>query len=323
VSEAVHHRLEGLEPDNLLAFLALVGLLRALDAARPDWRARVFWDDSRLPLRPVLVVPDATGDAVAEAAAGGAATLAQPHDFDRKDLKFTVEEARKEHEDAKDALREALLDALFSDAAAKEDKQDRQLWQIWPTPFCFLFGQGHQHFLERLADIPKGKLPKPLAKLKRRPDLNAPRLIAEALFAPWTRSDATDSFRWDPVEDRRYALRALDPSGDPGGAQHGANRLAAIGFPVLSGTAILRRNEMRFLNRCVTYGDGGRIALSWPVWTRPARLAGVRALLAHPELCEPEPDLAALARFGVALVFRAERLSVGKFFNVSAARRVG
>ena len=43
MSEVLAHRLDGLEPDNLLAFLALLGLLRALDAARPDWRARAYW----------------------------------------------------------------------------------------------------------------------------------------------------------------------------------------------------------------------------------------------------------------------------------------
>ena len=34
------HRLERLEPDNLLAFLALLGLLRTLQAARPQWGGR-------------------------------------------------------------------------------------------------------------------------------------------------------------------------------------------------------------------------------------------------------------------------------------------
>ena len=38
------HRLNGLEPDNLLAFLALLGLLRALETARPKWRPRARWD---------------------------------------------------------------------------------------------------------------------------------------------------------------------------------------------------------------------------------------------------------------------------------------
>jgi hypothetical protein len=48
------HRLEGLEPDNLLAFLALLGLLRALEEARPAWRPRVRWSIDEPPLRPVL-----------------------------------------------------------------------------------------------------------------------------------------------------------------------------------------------------------------------------------------------------------------------------
>jgi hypothetical protein len=66
------HRLDGLEPDNLLAFLALLGLLRALDAARPDWRARAYWQDEPRPLRPVLVLAaPQTREAVVEAAAEG------------------------------------------------------------------------------------------------------------------------------------------------------------------------------------------------------------------------------------------------------------
>src|SRR5262249_8852466 len=56
------HRLDGLEPDNLLAFLALLGLLRALEAddrGRPaddKLHPRVSWDIDRPPLRPRLVV---------------------------------------------------------------------------------------------------------------------------------------------------------------------------------------------------------------------------------------------------------------------------
>ena len=46
-------RLEGLEPDNLLAFLALLGLLRALEASRPTWQPRAAWDVDNPPLRPI------------------------------------------------------------------------------------------------------------------------------------------------------------------------------------------------------------------------------------------------------------------------------
>src|SRR5438876_12441019 len=35
--------LPGLEADNLLAFLALLGLVRAIETVRPDWCPRVSW----------------------------------------------------------------------------------------------------------------------------------------------------------------------------------------------------------------------------------------------------------------------------------------
>jgi len=56
------HRLEGLEPDNFLAFMALLGLLRALETARPDWCPRAAWDLERAPWRPILSLRvDASG----------------------------------------------------------------------------------------------------------------------------------------------------------------------------------------------------------------------------------------------------------------------
>jgi hypothetical protein len=316
MSAAMDHRLEGLEPDNLLAFMALLGALRALEAARPEWGARAFWDDQTAPLRPVLrLTVGESREGLATAAAAGVAMLARVHRFDRKDLNYTASEARDMLISADDPIAAALFDALASNAAVRDDGR------IWPTPFCFLFGQGHQHFLERLADVPNGKVPKSLQRVKAARDLNAPQFIADALFSPWTRADRTDSFRWDPVEDRRYALRAVDPSGDPLGTQHGANRLAAIGLPVFSGTAIVRRGETRFISRATAYGARGRIEFCWPIWTRPARLTGLRALLAHPALTESEPRLEELAPHSVSAIFRAERLSVGKFFNVTAGER--
>ena len=85
---AVKHRLDGLDSDNLLAFLALLGLLRALNRARPEWRARAAWDFSRQPLRPVLTLAEAvTCSAVASSASDGVSALAKAHEFGgRRDL---------------------------------------------------------------------------------------------------------------------------------------------------------------------------------------------------------------------------------------------
>lgn len=318
MSDATKHRLVGLEPDNLLAFLALLGLLRSLDAVRPDWRVRAGWDPDTRPLRPILVLAfGQTDEAIATAAAEGAAALACVHRFDRNDLNYPAQEARVLLNAAEDPRRAALLDALMSDGATRDDAS------IWPTPLCFLFGQGHQHFLSRLADVPAGRLPARLAKTRKPPDLNAPSFIGEALFAPWTRRDLTDGLRWDPAEDRRYALRADDPSGDPAGMQHGANRLAAVGLPVLPGAVVRRRGDTRFLNAATSYGPDGGIRITWPIWTVPARLPGIRALLAHPALAGESDDIRKLAPQGVAFAFRAHRISVGKFFNITPAERLG
>jgi hypothetical protein len=309
------HRLAGLEPDNLLAFLALLGLLRALDTARPAWKARAHWDLGTHPLRPVLLIREpATEIEVAAAAAEGICSLAKAFDFSgRRDIDFTQEEAR-------DLLRAAsgkcaeVLASLMSDAVVNDKGK------VAPTPYCFIFGQGHQHFLERLAAVPAKREPPPRGTGRARKSISEVDCIAEALFSPWRRPDQTDGFRWDPMEDRRYALRADDPSGDPAGMQHGANRMAAVGLPALSGAAILHRSELRFLARGTHYGAGGSIAISWPIWSTPARLSAVRALLAHPALVRDEVDPSGLGGLGVAGIMRTQRISVGKYRNVTPAR---
>ena len=88
------YRLEGLEPDNLLAFFALLGLLRALEISNPQWRSRAAWDLDHPPLRAVLFIAEAaTRDAICEATAEGIKKLVSTHHFgSATDLKFTVHE---------------------------------------------------------------------------------------------------------------------------------------------------------------------------------------------------------------------------------------
>ncbi|WP_299439710.1 hypothetical protein [uncultured Rhodospira sp.] len=316
---AAAHRLEGLEPDNLLAFLALLGLLRALETARPDWRPRAHWDPDVLPLRPTLtLVEPTTQDDIARAAAEGCGMLAADYDFgDHSDVTFGQQSARAILDEATNTQtqgRATLLGTLFSDGAVKDDGK------VAAAPLVAMFGQGHQHFLSRLADVPKGVLPKKLAKMKRPPDLNHPHRIAAALFAPWRRDDETHSFRWDPAEDRRYALRYRDPGPDAGRTEHGANRLAAIGLAVLTGAAVERRGQVHFLTLGTEMapGRGGR-AITWPIWARPASLATVQALLGHPALATETPGRDTLRRLGVTGLRRARRIAVGKYFNFTRA----
>ncbi|MQX38252.1 type I-G CRISPR-associated protein, Cas3-extension family [Roseospira navarrensis] len=314
------HRLIGLEPDNLLAFLALLGLLRALEAARPDWRPRAQWDPDHPPLRPVLTLATpATQADIAQAAAEGCGVLAADHRFEgHTDVTFDQQTARALLDEATNTQtrgRAALLGAVFSDGAVKDDGK------VAAAPLVAMFGQGHQHFLTRLSDVPKGVLPKSLAKKKKKPlDLNHPDRLAAALFAPWTRQDETDGFRWDPEEDRRYALRYRDPSKDAGRTEHGANRLAAVGLAALPGAAVERRGQIHFLTLGTELapGRGGR-AVTWPIWARPASLATIQALLGHPALAAATPPAETLRRLGVIGIHRARRIAVGKYFNFTRA----
>ncbi|BBF93942.1 type I-G CRISPR-associated protein, Cas3-extension family [Blastochloris tepida] len=321
------HRLDGLEPDNLLAFLALLGLLRALEAVdraggAAELRPRAAWDVERPPLRPVLhLARPLTQTEVAEAAAAGVATLASAHEFDgRADLDHPRDVARGLLEAAaaspEGRERADLLAALMSDAAVK-DAKDPATAPVDPTPLCLLFGQGHQHFLDRLASVPRTAAPPPRGRGKAAVTLSAADCLNEALFKPWHRDDPTFAFRWDPAEDVRYALLAGDPT-DPAykaGTQHGANRLAAVGIAALTLAPEPRAGRVR---PTILGGmsDERGFSFAWPVWRAPATLAAIRALLGHPGLRRPD----ALAHLGVDHVLVARRISVGKFMNFTRAR---
>src|ERR1700722_18473541 len=143
------HRLAGLEHDNLLAFLALLGLLRAIEAVdqeiseKEKWRPRVAWDIDVPPMRPKLFLARAVEpEEVADRANGGIDLLSSAHDFGgRKDLNYPPNECRAlltaeanaARADARNRI--DLLAGLMSDAAIKGEKEET----IDPTPLCLLF----------------------------------------------------------------------------------------------------------------------------------------------------------------------------------------
>jgi hypothetical protein len=78
--EAAVLTLPGLAADNLLAFIALLGLLHALEKAQPNWRPRARW--SGRPWRAKLLLEEeVTQDRVAEAADAGINEIAANYRF--------------------------------------------------------------------------------------------------------------------------------------------------------------------------------------------------------------------------------------------------
>jgi hypothetical protein len=307
--DAVVLELPGLEADNLLAFLALLGLLRALETAKPGWLPRASWKGPPW-IACLHLAETADQSAVAKAAARGVELLSAKYDVaGRRDVKFD----RAEYRNYARKLRNDPTSAALASALTAEVPEKRA-GGLNAAPLVMMFGQGHQHFLERLVAVPRGDLPSRLRNLKPPPDMRDPNKLAEALFKPWAREDDTDGFRWDPEEDQRYAMRFGDPSREGSAPTvQGANRLAAIGF--LSCTTAPRERRMTAVG---AFRDNEGWGFAWPIWSEPLSRCGIEAFLAHPDLMRSEPR--ALRALGVQEVQCARRISNGKFMNVTRAR---
>jgi hypothetical protein len=301
--------LSGLDADNLLAFLALLGLLRVLEAAHPTWHPRISWSGAPPQAKLHLAVAASEED-VAKAAGQGVETIVADFKFgERKNVDFDRTGYRQFAEESRMGPSTAALAAALT-----AEHPEKRLGGLQAAPLVMMFGQGHQNFLERLVDIPAGILPNRLRKLKSPPNLRDPAKIAEALFQPWKRNDDTDAFRWDLNEDQRYALRHGDPSSDGAAPTvHGANRLAAIGFLSFATAPGERRMTALGARR----GERGSWEFLWPIWSQPLSRTTIEALLAHP--CLVKDDWRELGKLGVSEVYRARRIANGKFMNVTRA----
>lgn len=293
VAGTTEHELSGLEPDNLLAFLALLGLLRSLETAKPDWHPRVKWHGSP-PSANLVIDREVTSDQLAFETDIGVKQIGQWYavldGYD--DIKFTSEKFRTLQGTCTNRIQSQVVCALASDGAIKKDGR-----QIAPTAFCAIFGSGHQHFLKRLRSVPCNGTADD---------------IHSALFETWQYLDDTPSFRWDPIEDRRYALQFGDPSKNKIGTVTGANRLAAIGF----GTLVSVPTTLGLATLGLVDKDKHKY-VCWPVPNVPTTLAAYLALLAHPDLANPKESF---TLYGISAIARAERFQVEKYFNFTRAR---
>jgi hypothetical protein len=309
------HRLQGLEPDNLLAFLTLLGLLRALEQSRPGWRPRAAWDLETAPLRPFLQLsePVVLRD-ICEAAVEGVHELARAHDFGGLvKLKLSKDEARERLLQARDRSLAGdkpgadLWSALVSDAAIKSKAET-----VERTPFCLL-DVAQTSFLKNLSEVCS------LDVLPRRGGDQQARFveaIAKALFGEWKREDQTPSFRWDPIEDSRHAYRWAAPTSEKQGVEHGANVLASVGLPILTVVPRQRGGDIRLQ---VLGGEAtGGFSFAWPIWRQAISLSSIRCLLSHPDLRTQD----ALAYLGIEQVRVSRRISPpgSKYANFTRAR---
>lgn len=323
MTRTVAHRLEGLEPGNLLGFLALLGLLRALEAKRSEWHPRAWWDVNSPPVRPYLTLSTPQSrEAVCEAAEDGVESLMKVLDFgDATDLKLSSDDARTLCQSVTERLRvdeseqgEAsaryfadLCAALFSEAATDDEKA-----KVQPTPLAYP-SVATSNFLRSLKAIAKSGMPESRSRGRSFPKSPAECLM-QALFLPWNRADRPVGLRWDPDEAKRHALQWRAPTKDPPTTQYGANRLAIVGLSAVTGVPTISGTRVT-LSVLGGLGSGDRFSLAWPIWRTPISLAAVRTLLSHPQLRER----GALNHFGVDHVRVTRRINLDRLRNFTEA----
>jgi hypothetical protein len=171
--------------------------------------------------------------------------------------------------------------------------------RILPTAFCFITGSGHQWFLDTARQLMA------VASADK---------LREALFVPWAYSDEKLTMRWDPLDDRRYALMDRDPtaSDNKSTTVWMANLLAyfALGFfpsaPVQRGSATAGWLP----------GKDGQ-AFRWPIWKNALGAETIRSILCHRAMAAPDFESdrrtlrAELRARGIEAVFSAQRIQVG------------
>ena len=170
---------------------------------------------------------------------------------------------------------------------------------IQDTAFRTMSGVGNQHFLKFMRELAK--------KTKSQH-------LRTSLFEQWRYSDKRPSLRWDPMDDRRYALRWDKPVSGTVRTMRGANRLAVEAlplFPTAHKGAKLHTTGF-LLHRRNTF-------LTWPIWEAPLNVDVVRSLLSLSQLQSTQPDRSILQSIGVKEVYRSQRITADRYRNFTTS----
>lgn len=291
--------LGGLDAGNPLAFLAALGTLRSLSLAWPESNLRMHWAVNEGAYRPFLTLPDEVGEdllltvlieQLRRLTDNPALAFAKDLSVSQTDFRNAALQAYRQ------VASENRAEADFIAAFACDVLADTKTGIVQDTAWRTMSGAGHQHFLGFMRSLVA--------------ETTVEQLRA-ALFAPWSYSDPPPSLRWDPADDRRYALRWNEPSGDPIRTVRGANALAIQGipmFPTQPQSATLKTTGFTRVPRKGTF-------FTWPIWKNPIPLSVIRSLLALRELQDDNPPRNKLRLLGVIEAYRSQRITQGKYRN--------
>ena len=260
------HRLDGLEPDNLLAFLALLGLLKALELTRPEWQPRAYWDVRKAPLRPILTTRDpTTREEISGTALEGLLIFKdalRPFSWPRSKQGTAKKTALISDQLRQRTLAKRCISAL--DASAPNHRK-RLVWQLR----CDLIASsgasrmGHKKrsvFDTTPMKLPSGQMMFIGAQFDSTSKCNA-KDICDLLFNVWAYEHKGSSLRFSPDEARRYAYRASDPSPEGSRTELGANALSGLGL-----LAFTMSDAQSHWHMVAYAGSRSEGKIYWPIW---------------------------------------------------------
>lgn len=292
--------LPGLDGANPLAFLAALGTLRTLARVWPEQNIKMSWRERDGAWRPVItggldMSHEAVVCAIQRLLCQQDSPSCHPHLTLGKNLSVSpakfAEHARTAAEAAQpDNRRWSDFVVSFGCEHLRHPKLDR----IDPSDLCFLFGSGHQHYLDTMAGL--------LRQVQ-------PHHIEEALFGPWQYRDQRLSMRWDPADAREHAYQWKAPGDEATVTVWGANLLAAEGSAFYATLPTVRGESTVGFKR-----SARALEFTWPIWTSPINGDTTRTVVSMGELREDRID-SMLRNRGIALVYRSTRVRIGDGAN--------
>lgn len=294
-----------LQGSSLLGFMAALGAFRTLATLPETSDTQMRWVPGGTSYYPVVRLPSrADPEVIIQKLHVALRGLADHYVITvDKDLKIPLRAFRdlavRATEDFLthvDSTAAGMVAALGCDAVGNDDGT------IEDTAFRTMSGAGHQHFLEFMNVLAKETTAEQLR---------------EALFGPWRYRDPSPTLRWDAEDDRRYALRWDEPSKDPVRTVRGANLLAIAALPLFP---VVPTSS----NTISTTGFSGRGSretfVTWPIWTGWLGLDTVSSVLGFKgPPGTGEASVMSLKLYGVAAVYRSQRITLGKYRNFTPA----